>query len=289
MGLCIAILGESHPPTSARGSADWGLWATYSWSSPEALAVEPSVTGPETDTVLVITTSAGGPQSHIAAATIAAVRPDIRVRVEVLPVSVGVLVRCVELLDHRLTSSTAVHASLLRTLHAVSWGAWLPSVAKLEQPNPTLRQHVRSWFVQGLGFIAIKGPDGWVARLPIEKVDSAMRLPRVPADVRDTYYHCQSFGELPEEAIGTLFNMGLAARPARREALGDAAAIWGSADAIEFVITPAHLADGSQLTEVEPSGRCASCRDPVWSSHCPFCRASIEQLNQSFDHAEVAT
>lgn len=284
MALLISVLGDR--PAPLHGVAPWGSWSTQSWTDPAVLATDPDLTRDDVDDVLVLTAPAGAAQARLAGSLVGAVRPDLSVRVEVLPTSVAMMVRAVERVPASLTGPTAVHAAITRCVESAVWGAWLPSVAKLEKPNPTLRQHVRSWFGKGAGFLALHGDPGWVAKLPYPQVTAAQRLPRPttqPSPDTPGGYECHAFGELPEEAIATLFAAGLGTRPQRREPFGDAAAHWGTGKAIEFVITQTQRADAraSDVDLGEYAGYCPTCRESVWASCCPFCRVKPYRANNS--------
>lgn len=266
MALSVVIMGRETGVVERRVTS-WGYWNVHGWDDPTELAMDPYVLHPGTRQVLVLTPTAGYQASNASAAAIAAQRPDIQVRVEQTSASVGVLVRALERVSAHVTSPTVVHAALGGALRTTTWGAWLPSVSKLEEPLPTMRQHLSSWF-GGEGFLAVRGESGWVTKLPIQRWEPGWRLPRPAAsDGGAEEYTCAAAGELPEPAIAALFQMGLASRPQRRDQFGDAAAVWGSAKAVEFVITLGGPPDLGQ-----PSGACKVCTEPVWGMTCPFCR-----------------
>ena len=266
MALAVVVMGQGLGAVDRRVTS-WGYWDVHGWDDPTELALDPYVLHPGTRQVLVLTPRAGFQESNASAATIAAQRPDIQVRVEQTSASVGVLVRALERVPAHVTSPTVVHAAIRRGLRTTTWGAWLPSVTKLEKPQPTMRQHLSSWF-GGEGFLAVRGEPGWVTKLPIQRWEPGWRLPRPAAsDGGNEDYTCAAAGELPEPAIGALFQMGLTSRPQRRDPFGDAASVWGSPRAVEFVITPAGPPELGQ-----PSGACKVCVEPVWGTTCPFCR-----------------
>lgn len=267
MTLAVALMDEQPIPTP-RAPASWGSWAIHPWTDPTTLATDPAIRSGRTERVLVLTSTAGDAPARVAASTIGAVRPDLSVRVVSVPFSTAVLTRAVESVPASATGGNAVLEAITRALAATTWGAWLPSVAKLETPAPTLRQHVQSWFSDDTGFLAVHGDPGWVAKLPLASVEPERRLTRVPEPgVVATAYECHSFGELPEPAIAALFAMGLTARPVRRAPVAESLPTWGTAKAVEFVVT-------RPVGELEPAaGRCRSCDEPVWGSSCIFCRS----------------
>jgi hypothetical protein len=266
VALSVVVMGRD-PDAVGRQVTSWGYWDVHNWDDPTELATDPYVLHPDTRQVLVLAPAAGYHASTVATAAIAAQRPHIQVRVEQVSVSVGVLVRALERVPSTWTSPNLVHAALGVALRTTTWGAWLPSVTRLADPQPSMRQHVSSWF-GGDGFFAVRGESGWVSKLPVQRWEPAQRLPRPAASGGGPEeYACAAAGELPEPAIAALFQMGLASRPQRRAPFGDAAAVWGSAKAVEFVITP-----GGALEVGEPSGTCKVCAEPVLGTTCPFCR-----------------
>lgn len=268
MNLAVALLDE-HPSARPRGMTTWGSWGVHPWSEPTTLATDEVVLAPGTQRILVLTSETGRPHAEIVAATVAAARPEVAVRVAVLPVSTAVLVRAVELVPEGVVGANAVLADVTARVAAMTWGAWLPTVAKLESPAPSLRQHVQSWLRNSAGYLAVHGDPGWVARLPISQLEPERRLSRIPPrGLVATAYECHSFGELPEPAIAALFAMGLTNRPVRREPLGRTDRVWGTSKAVEVVVSwpgPAELEP--------PDGRCPICEDLVWGEACAFCRA----------------
>lgn len=271
MALFVATLSPQAPP-GLRGAATWGSWAALPWDDPSVLATEPDVVAPETSHLLVLTPPSGTRKAYVAAGLVAAVRTDLAVHVETVPASTAVTVRALETVPADADSPNHVAASVAAAVRSCVWGAWTPSVAKLERPSPSLGQHVQSWIARGAGFLAVHGTSsespGWVGRLPQNQVEASRRLPRGGA------YEAQMFGSLPEEAIGALFAMGLQSRPVRRDPAGDAESVWGHPKAVEFVLTPTPTPGASRVAMLgAPTGTCAVCREPVWGDHCPFCRA----------------
>lgn len=275
MSLVVAVLAEQ-PSGSTGGSAPWGEWGLHPLSDPATLAADPAVRSEQTRHVLVLTPAGGAPQAQVAAATVAALRPELPVRVVAHPVSATVLARAVELVAPTVRSATAVHASIASTLGSLTWGAWLPSVTKLASPAPTVGQHVQSWFSGRDGFLAVHGDPGWVARLPVAELAPERRLRRVPAPGVVGAYECHAYGELPESAVAALFAMGVTTRPTRRPPIADPAPAWGTSAAVELVVS---WPDAAELPA--PDGSCPTCTEPVWGRACPFCRVVVDTTSPS--------
>ena len=281
MALYVAIMGEGSV-NEQRHEVPWGTWGVHSSSDAAALAADPAVLSREIEQVLVLSDLAGRSAATITASAIGAARPEVSVRVESRAASLGVLIRAVELTATTSGSSNGTHAAVLCGLDTITYGAWLPSVARLSKPAPSIVQHVQSWVPGGCGWLAVKGDPGWVSRLPVDQLEPRQRLQAVREGAHDADpdaaarrssavgagYDCTATGELPEPAIAALFAMGLERRPTRRVALGDAERVWGTAAAIEFVISRDPGGPGT------PVGVCPTCAQPVWGEYCPFCRVA---------------
>ena len=281
MALYVAITGEGRVDEQ-RHEVPWGAWGVHSSSDAAALASDPAVLAREVEQVLVLTDVAGRAAAQVVASAIGGTRPEVSIRVEACDASLGVLVRAVELVAATPGSSNGTCAAILAGLGTMTYGAWLPSVTRLSKPAPSIVQHVQSWVPGGSGWFAVKGDAGWVSRLPVPALEPRQRLqsardgaPAQPADAparrsstATPEYECTATGELPEPAIAALFAMGLERRPTRREPLGDAERVWGTADAVEFVISRGAISPG------KPSSTCPTCAQPVWGEFCPFCRVA---------------
>ena len=267
MTLFVSVLGL-RPQATLGAVADWGSWQVLPSGDPTVLATEPAILSPSTRHVLVLCPVTELDRARVAAAVVGSTRPDLAVRVEPVPASPAAIVRAVERVPKVLVKATAVHASICAALGSATWGAWLPSVARLDTPAPSLGQHVTSWFARGAGFIAVHGSPGWVAKLPVAQVEPSRRIQRVQGPVPEEI-ECHAFGELPEPAIAALFSMGLTSRPVRRQPVSDTKPAWGTGRAVEFVInslTPIGLS--------APAGLCPACSEPVIGAFCPFCRVA---------------
>lgn len=279
MTLHVALMGGNADEPDRH--ATWGSWGVRGGNDAVELATDPALSSPDVSEVLVLARESDATAARLAGATIAAVRPDLSVRVEAHAVSLGVLVRAMERVTTGPVTSNSLHVSFSAVLGAVTWGAFLPSVTKLANPAPSMYQHIQSWFPGRHGFLAMHGTPGWVAKLPLDQLGPGQSLPRVQeasAGAGALVHECVSFGELPEEAIAVLFAMGLTTRPTRRQPVGDPSTQWGHERAIEFVITPATVPSPGI-----PSGICSVCDQPVWGQACPFCRATV----QSTPHAAI--
>ncbi|MEO9322602.1 hypothetical protein ABFT23_03875 [Nocardioides sp. C4-1] len=268
--LAVAVLTpESIEPSSTPdGAAPWGGWGLHPLDDAAVLATDATVLDPATTHVLVLAADSHAPAAHVVASTIAAARPDLPVRVLTAPVSLTVLVRALELVPADAGSPNRVHDAVVAALDSLTWAAWLPSVAKLSAPPPSVGQHVRSWFAdRKRGFLAVQGDPGWVAQLPVADLAAERRLTRLARG--GAPYECHVFGEVPETAVATLFDMGLNARPVRRDPIASPATSWGSAKAVELVLSTPVVLPAPELDRC-----CPACAEPVAGASCPFCRVA---------------
>lgn len=283
MSLYVAVAAEgAHGPSSQQ--AAWGAWGVHPVSEVTSLALAPEVVTGRAHKILVLVPPRLAPLAHRMASAVASTRPSIAVRVEAPKASLTALVQAVTLSATVRGSLNGAHASIRQTLEQTAWGAWLPSVARLSNPAPSLVQHVQSWLPGGQGYLAMAQPRGWVARLPLSPADVADVSHRLslssalPANgdsgdvVRQARtprgeIQCVTDGDLPEAAIAALFALGADRRPLRREVRDDPKAAWGSKGAVEFAVSP-----GAPSDPGAPTGRCPTCAEALWGPACPFCR-----------------
>lgn len=149
------------------------------------------------------------------------------------------------------------------TLTPQAWSAaWLPSVARLEHPAPSVGQHLRSWGPAGDGFVAtFSGPDPRVRRV------GAVAGADAPAVERGAVY-CAAVAELSDAAQADVLALsggshlvdlpGLRVSPAART---------GSARAVELVALPAL----DRLTVGRSAGPCPICGAVLVAAFCTYC------------------
>jgi hypothetical protein len=161
----------------------------------------------------------------------------------------------------------------LDELAARTWsGAWMPSVAKLEEPTPSLVQHIRSLLPAGGGFlVTLSGRPGVVA------VGSS-------ADPAATTYVCASLlcadGAIPELAVRGALELCGAEKSVTVAALTfDPLGRFGSAQAVEMLALP--TGEGIRLPRMARLPRCVACGAAVANRFCAYCHvrpawASVE-------------
>lgn len=269
MSLSVAVLSR-RARLELRGTAAWGSWGVFGLEDVAALATEPWVVSPDTDACLVLAPAREAERAHLLAATLAAVRPGVRVRVRTPATSVAALTRAVERVGESATGANEVDALVARHLRETTRVAWVRSLHGLEDPAPGLLQHAVSLVAPGAGYLVVPGDGGWIQRLPVSNLPAERRLTR--SGRGEAALEAQVFGEAPEDAVAAVFAMGLTHRPTRRDPVGDLAQDWGTARAAEIVIHPAAEPLGPA------DGGCPACRQPVWGTACPFCHVAPEPV-----------
>lgn len=157
MGLQVLLVGRLRPELGVAGAHEGVPVADV--RSPEA--VQDSVarlTGPDGSLVVLCS-----PEDE------AEVRRQLNLLSVALP-RVGLLLETFPGTPHALavvaalvgdpdgSRDPAAQLALLDRLRAEVWSAvWLPSVARLDEPRPSLGQHVRGW-LGGPGFLAVRTP-----------------------------------------------------------------------------------------------------------------------------------
>lgn len=272
MSLYVAVVGDAGVGYATQTAA-WGAWSVVAANEPISVATEALVLSGLTSHVLVLSPRTHAAAAHVIAATVAAVRPHVPVRVDVSTLSTWALARLVDIARETPGVPNTVHAVLARSLNECAWGAWLPSVSGLAEPPPSLWQHVQSWLPGGLGYLAVGGDHGWVLRLPLQSSRGLHPVASGETDRRGPRFDagrpgvlCQSTRELSEPVIKALFDLGVTRRPQVTDPQGSPETTWGTPRAVEFILVAPTPAPSSLAV-------CPTCGDAVHAAACPFCRA----------------
>jgi len=151
-------------------------------------------------------------------------------------------------------------------------GAWMPSVARLEDPAPSLLQHLRSWLPTGAGFLVMLSGERGVARVgapagparaghsPSSLICAGVAIPQLA--IRD------ALGRSGAEDTVVVPELNL-----------DPRGRFGSARAVEIVGLP--LGNDIRLPRPESLPRCVVCAAVMPADFCTYChvrsvRASVE-------------
>ena len=151
-------------------------------------------------------------------------------------------------------------AQLHQLVPAVWSGVWMRSVTGLDEPRPTIAQHLRSLMPGGPGYLATLTP-----YLRIERLPTAAGVSVLPGSTLIVG------GQLREPELQQIKGQAAVSRSVVRAPVEDGKSQYGSSDAIELV-----WMQGAQvLPPSRPSGWCQVCRSPVWGQFCPFCQVAV--------------
>ncbi len=118
---------------------------------------------PAEATHLVVLASRGD-QAHagIVANVAAGARPELAVAVRAYDATPLALAAIASAALEAAPDPATMIAAIESRLADARWGVWLPKIAKLDQPAPSLVQHLRSLLPGGSGYVARMGPGGTV-------------------------------------------------------------------------------------------------------------------------------
>lgn len=136
-------------------------------------------------------------------------------------------------------------------------GAWLPSVARLASPSPSMGQHVRSLLPGGDGFLVEHHPRPRVR--PVDRKSS-------PAGTTGTRPVLAVAGDAPAMALDHAQLLASARARVAVPSSTQVQARYGTSAAVELAALPA------AVPELPPDGPpCGSCGLDVPGDTCPFC------------------
>jgi hypothetical protein len=165
------------------------------------------------------------------------------------------------------TRDPAGQLAMLDTLRARTWSAtWLPRVHKLDDPQPSLSQHVRGW-LGGSGFLVVHSTPGEIGARVTTCTGAAVPTPT----------------DTPTEGVLMVADSGAPdwVVPAFTDAVGigsrtdyatwrDPRDAFGVPACAEFLIVPADLDDPEVLAVA--TAECPGCGNRHHRTTCPYCR-----------------
>lgn len=163
-------------------------------------------------------------------------------------------------------ASSGIDAGLVplfvRGLAARTWsGAWTPTVARLEDPVPSLGQHLRSWMPSRAGYLVTLSGTAEVLRVG--------RVPSRPADRARSALLCAGEG-LPAPALtDALLLAGATEQLVLPGLCVDPLGRFGSARAVEMLALPAD--EGVPVPSADGLPRCSVCDAVVPAEFCSYC------------------
>lgn len=150
--------------------------------------------------------------------------------------------------------------------------AWVPSVARLSSPSPSLTQHLRSWWPFGAGFLVEHAPVAQVSAVR-DRTDKKHRSASAHRPQRTVLFVAGDGA--PDRAVQQA--QRLAGTQGRRRVPADvivSADRYGGSAAVQFAALPADLPEPP--TESMPP--CRVCGVPVSQDACPFCHIRTAPL-----------
>lgn len=200
-----------------------------------------------------------------ACSLVSATRPEVAVVARPLPhglLAVWLLADRVA----RLRLPPAVAVATLDALAADTFsGAWLRSVARLESPQPSLVQHLRSWLPGGGGFLVEHAPRTSVRAAKATAPDEA---PYGGSGTRPALV--VSGRGAPDQALRQAQRLAAAVARIETDPLPGPQARYGTAAAVELAALP----EDTPFLPLDGSPDCPTCGLLVPQPVCPFCRRS---------------
>lgn len=277
MGLQVALVGRLRPELGLTGYHE-GV-PVVDLRHPDAVQDTVARLGAERGAVIVVCAAADAAEVRHQLALLAVALPHVTTVLEVVPgTPLAVSAAASFASDRSGVSDTAQQLAILDLLRDRLWSAvWLPKVARLSVPQPSVLQHARSW-LPGAGFLAVAAPVPAVLAAPKPEALGQAQLPRggtlLVADQG-----------APEWVVPAMVE---ALAPAARvdvQSWRDARDAYGVGGCTEFVVVPADL---GQLDNHHPTHvtECDGCGRRHPRQACPFCRMAAPATAHDLAGAE---
>ena len=265
MGLQVLLVGRLRPELGVAGTHEGVPVADV--RHPEAVQdAIARLSGPDGSVLLVCGTDDVA-EVRAQLNLVAVALPQARVLLEPVPGSpLAVAVVAALVNDADGTHDPAAQLGLLDRLRERVWSAvWLPSVARLERPHPSLTQHARSW-LGGSGFVAVHSPQPRVLSCPAQGMPALDVPPGGALMVADSGAPDWVVPAL-DAALGATGREQFATWRDPRDA-------FGTATCVEVLVVPADLDDAHAV----PAGtrECPACGSRHARRVCPWCRMADE-------------
>lgn len=257
----VAVADIRHPDAvqdAVHRLAGWAETGAETGATPEATA----------EAVMVVCSTADTAEVRRQLDLLRVALPAVTTLLEPVtgsPLAVAVVAALVG--DTDGTRDAAGQLAMLDTLRSEAWSAtWLPRVHKLEQPQPSLGQHVRGW-LGGSGFLAVHSTPGEAGPRVTTCTGAAVPAPT----------------DTPAQGVLMVADSGSPdwVVPAFTEAVGistrtdyttwrDPRDAFGVPSCAEFLIVPADLDDPEVLAVA--THECPGCGNRHHRTTCPYCR-----------------
>lgn len=264
MGIQVLLLGRLRPELGVSGTHEGVPVADL--RHPEAVQDAIGALGGDAGSVMVLCQDTDTDEVRRQLALVSVALPRVTTLLEPVvgsPLAVSVCAGVVN--DPNGDRDAALQLATLDTLRSRLWsGVWLPSVAKLDEPHPSIGQHVRSW-LGGAGFL-VSFTDRAVltckeTRLPVP-ADAPRAGMLIVADTGSPRWVAPSF----ESAIGAPDRTDLSSWRDPRDAFGTTACA-------ELLVVPADLDDPGGSPD--DAAECPGCGNRHGRDVCPYCRMVV--------------
>jgi hypothetical protein len=192
--------------------------------------------------------------------------PHTRVAIETIPgtpLAITVVSSLADEISEPGILQTAWQLAALDFLRANLWSAvWLPSVAKLRSPQPSMLQHVKSWLPNS-GFVATLSPAPGITNASRARLSNLAPLPG--------YALINSPSEAPEWVVPAVAKELGSLSSSEVMPIRDSIDSFGTKSAVEFIAVPADFRDRSRPAP-ELITECPGCGVHHSRKSCPFCK-----------------
>lgn len=189
-----------------------------------------------------------------------------RIAIETIPgtpLAISVVSSLADEISGHGNEQTAWQFAAFDYLRAHLWSAvWLPGVAKLRSPQPSLFQHVRSWLPNS-GFLATLSPT--------PRVVDASEAPLSHIPALSDYALINSPSSAPDWVVPAVAREMMSQSSSEVVPIRDSIDSYGTKSAVEFIAIPTNFHDQSR-PKPHLVVECSACGTHHGRIACPFCK-----------------
>lgn len=262
MGLQVLLVGRLRPELGISGHHE-GIPAV-DVRHPAAVQEAVARLGDADGALIVVCAEETAPEVRRQLAMLAVAVPQVTTVLEpVSGTSLAVSATAAAARDLLVSGDAAQQLATIDVLRPRLWSAvWLPKVAKLSTPAPSVLQHARGW-LPGAGFLAIAGPEPRVLN-----ASSASALADLGAPTGGSVLVADDGA--PEWVANAVTSHLAPADLTRTTTWRDVRDAYGVDRGVEIVVLPPDLPEAGH--PAAPSVECPACGRRHPRRVCPFCR-----------------